>query len=181
MPASDWLRSVYSKGSDYSEEEMAENLLNARSFVDTQCRMTVEQGFNLLNSEKFRCYRYKLNNDSIYVSFLDKTATSHKMWRLAYFSYNTQNVGSQDIIGVIVRAIIEFMREQYAGKIENQGEEFLGLYYYTPVVPERDRPIMLQVLDQVNEILMSTNYNNYVVLSRLEEGNLVRYTLTYKQ
>jgi len=176
MPADDWTRQIYTKDSPYSIEEMAENLSNARQFVDPNCTLTVQQGFDILALEKYVCYRYMREGNSIYVSFLDKTESNMQMWRLAFLSFNTVNVPSSEVSGVIIRAIKENLTAQYLNKITCSK----GLYYYTSKAGLARGIVLDKVLTEILGLMKLSSYSNFLELAQEDRDNNILWTLKFK-
>ena len=176
MPASDWVRYIDTNATQYSDKFMAELLKNVQEYINPTCTSSVAEGHSIVADERFLGFRYVYGQHTILVVFLNKLNTKEQAWRLAFFSYDGGNIPADDIVGVIARAIIEHMTLQFQGKIP-QGR---GLYFYTNPESIQEGLILTQVLTRATELVLESNYSNYVKLTEQMAGGVVKWSLTFK-
>lgn len=179
MRASDWVRSNFVAGSTLTDEEWQE-LVDNRQPTEPLCDMTVAEAKKLLASGKHFGYMYQYQGKRVLVSFLDKSATDMRMWRLAFFSFDPGVVDTNTIVELILRAIKEIMVEQYFGRVNPKAGTVRGIYYYADINRIGQSYLFDEVLKRLTETLTNTNFSLFTDFSSEIQGGRVVFYLTYK-
>lgn len=179
MRASDWVRSNFVAGCSLTDEEW-QSILDNNQQAEPYCGMTIPDAKALLASGKYFGYMYQYQGKRILISFLDKSTTDMRMWRLAFFSYDTTFVETSVIVDIIIRSLREMMIEQYFGKITPKAGQVRGIYYYTGLDRVSENFLFSSVLDKITEVISTTNFNQFTEFSSEIQGRLIFFYLTYK-
>ena len=72
------------------------------------------------------------------------------------------------------------MLEQYFGKVSTKGDIVRGIYYYNFLTNVGSNPMFERVLEKIERVFRTTNFDEYIDFSTQIEGNNVIWYLTYK-
>lgn len=185
MSARDWSKEILTKDSPFSQGEMEELVNNLQKYVDPICTYSVEQCFRVYNNSYCRIFKYESQGQKVYVGFRDRSSAEHsqsRTTRLIFLSYDTHNVSTDEVIGLISRAIIEYVREAIRGEFSLFGP-FLGVSVYARKYEER--PVLLNVLQRVHlaiqDSLESTNYPYFINFVNETNDDVVKWDLLLKR